>query len=575
MVCALYTLMKKFRDKKIYIWDVSRESMGVFIKLAFMKIDVQGFVTVYEEYVGERYMNRPIIAVRQIERDENSIIVASDEVTEKIISMLPEGKIIYLSKALIIDEELRQKRVIVYGTGWGSKKLGKILSNEGIKIEFYCMTKKDYNMQQCNGKDVIEATELNKYEDHAVIISVMVPQYREEIYEIISAFRGQIYIDLDAVIDSTGQTNLIQSLDLAIKKSWKIYLYSQKSIITSLTEEVFQIYGITINGYVYDVGDKEKGIKSIYEIAFEGIEEKLIVINEECQERLIEIRENVELAGFSLEKGNYTGLQCYTRAREIMLSEYTYCRDPLVGWSGIYPKGKPGWKIYGKEEKGIKILVLGGSTSSEEYHPENWVSKLYYKLKKRNIETTIYNGAHPGNDVVDEALRLLRDGYVLQPQIVISMSGINDAHYKDSANQFNEERLIEWCKYFSKDEEYCSGVHSDESLYSFWSRNMKLLKLISNFYGAHFLGFLQPIMEAVNHMSLRERSLYGDEMCDNIYKDFIIQSVDDGNDYVNLLQLFEHQEEMSFDACHYTDKAHEIIADKVYETLMPVIQALT
>lgn len=574
MICALYTLMKKFRDKKIYIWDVSRESMGVFIKLAFMRINVQGFVTVYEEYMGERYMNRPIIAAEEIAQDENSIIMASDEVTEKFITMLPEGKIIRLSEVMEIDEGLRQKKVIVYGIGWGARKLGTMLSNEGIKIESYCTTKKDYDMQQYNGKDVIEAKELKEYENCAVIISVAVPQFREEIYEVMSGFRGQIYIDLESVIDSTGQTNLIQSLDLAMKESWKIFLYSQKNIITNLIEEVFHIYGVIIEGYVYDAEDKEKGLKSIYEIAFEGTEEKLIVINEECPERLVEIRENVELAGFSLEKGNYTGFQCYTKAREIMLSEYRYCRDPLVGWSGIYPKGKPGWKIYGKEEKGIRILVLGGSTSSEEYHPENWISKLYYKLKKIDIETTIYNGAHPGNDIVDEILRLLRDGYVLQPQIVISMSGINDAHYKESANQFNEERLIEWCKYFSKNEKYCSGVFSDEPLYSFWCRNERLLKMISDFYGARFLGFLQPIMEAVNHMTLRERSLYGDALCDDIYTDFIIQSVNDENNYINLLQLFEHQEEMSFDACHYTDKAHEIIADKVYEMLIPVIQKL-
>ena len=81
----------------------------------------------------------------------------------------------------------------------------------------------------------------------------------------------------------------------------------------------------------------------------------------------------------------------------MMLSEWHYYKDPLLGGSIIYPEGKPGWKLYGKEEDdAIRILVLGGSTSSEQYHPENWISKLYYKLRQDNIKAVILSMKYYG-----------------------------------------------------------------------------------------------------------------------------------------------------------------------------------
>lgn len=52
------------------------------------------------------------------------------------------------------------------------------------------------------------------------------------------------------------------------------------------------------------------------------------------------------------------------------------------------------------------------------------------------------------------------------------------------------------------------------------------------------------------------------------------QSVNEEEDYVNLMHLFEHVSGMYTSVCHYTDKANEILANKVYEVIMPAIQEL-
>lgn len=189
------------------------------------------------------------------------------------------------------------------------------------------------------------------------------------------------------------------------------------------------------------------------------------------------------------------------------------------------------------------------------------------------IQTTVYNGAHPGDDIVDELLRILRDGAQIRPHIVISMSGVNNLHKKISSNPFNEERITEWIHAKANKRGYCSGLHTDESLYAFWKRNMGLLKVISKFYGAVFFGILQPMNMAMESMNLCERALYEQEMHKMGAEEFM-HHAEHADEYINLMQLFEHRDEMYFDVCHYTDKAHEILADQVLKTIIQEVKKL-
>ena len=582
MLEAIYTLKNKYKEKKIYIWNINRDSVMLFTEVAFRRINVQGFATLQNEYVGETFMNRPILSLKQLVHEDDCIILVSNTAKIYTFPILPDEKMIYWSDAVEINEELRKRKIIIYGTGGGANQLDRVLADEGLIAGLYCVTKKNSAVQKYKRKNVIEATELEEYQDYAVIISVTTGQYRHEIMEILLNFSGRVFVEQiinEAVIE---HINLFQCIDFAIKKNKKIYIYSNKNILSELLEDILAIYGVKISGYVGEMEDEEQGIVCIYDLALNGIEDKLIILNEECEEYMVAARECIEFAGFSLEEKNYTGLQWYARAKERILGLEPMFFDPLVGLNRIFEErkpgiefyGKPGWKMHGKEDGDrVRIMILGGSTSAEVYHPENWVRKLYYKLARENIMTVIYNGAYEGNDIVDEMLRLLRDIYVLHPQIVISMSGVNNTEHKESVSLFNADYLVEIIQDLASDGKYCSGVYSDESFYSFWSRNMKLMKTISEFHGAVFLGFLQPINYTMNNVSLWEKSVYEMEEHREGVRDFN-QSANDRDGYINLMRLFEHQDEMYFDMCHYTDKGHEIIADKVFEEVMHVLKEL-
>lgn len=569
MINVLYTLRKEYQSKKIFIWNINRDSLALFMRITFGGINTQGFVSEQDEYVGQMYLNHPVVSLQQVKTIDNYLIIVADGVSNNKVNSLPEGTALYWKEVSGINSGLTQSRIIVYGIGNGAEQLHVVLNREGLSEEMYCVTKRN-NVMQYKGKKVVEATELSEYVDCAVVVSVSTCQNRGEILETLNSFSGQVYVDFEYLIIGTsgGVANPLQYLDSAIKTDKKIYLYSRRNAMADFINNFLEYCGMSLSGYVHERPDDSQDIGSIYELAYDGMDDKFILICEEFPEDIIQARENVELAGFSLESANYTCFQWHTRDSERFRNILQEYRDPLVGESIRYTYGKPGWRVYGKEDgMRIKILVLGGSTSSEEFYVENWVSKLYNKLNKNGMKTVIYNGAHAANDIVDELLRYLRDGNVLKPHIVISMSGVNNLYYKDSENQFNPERIISWVKSY---DQYCSGLPSGESLYNFWIRNEKMLKLISEFDGAQFFCFLQPMNITMEHMSLHEKSLYEQERRINGAVNFRLLA-SNREDYINLMDLFEHQDGMYIDLCHYTNQAQEIIADRVYEVIESVM----
>jgi hypothetical protein len=550
----------------------------MFTKILLMKINVCGFVVPEEceEYAGETYMNRPIVSLKQVEDDENKIILVSHDVSETIFNSIKNA--VYWEESLELNSELRHKKIIIYGTGGGAKRICKKLEDIGNCEYIFCLSKLE-GSREFQGRRVIEACELEQYEDYVVVISVVTPEFLMQILEVLNekGFLGTIYLEVSLLHCKHAHTiTLPQRLNMAIKEHKKVYLYGQKNDLAELIEDACKLYGIYIEGYVYEVRDKEHDIDSIYEISYNGVEDKLIIIADFIRyQSVVLARKNIELAGFSLEQWNYTCIRGYTLTDKFKLLESRIHLDSLVGYSALYLKGLPGWKRYGKvDENSIRIMILGGSTSSEVLHPENWISKLHYKLLENNIKTTIYNGAHSGNDIVHEVLRLLRDGYVLKPHIVISMSGLNNINAKyDVVNQFNIPAYTTIIRYYSANEEYCTGLKSDEDLYSFWYRNVKLIKMICEYYGVEFFSFLQPMNITMNSKNLQEMSMYGQEQMEGVRS--FSENANDSSDYVNIMRLFEHQDEMFVDNCHYTDKAMEVISDKVYETIMPTIKKLT
>ena len=246
MICPLYTLKPEYRNKKKYIWNINRTSMVLFTKIAFMRIDIQGFIAVEEEYVGETYMNRPVISDRQMEHVADVIVFVSDDVPKERINGILRDRVVYWSKALCFNEELKNERIIIYGTGYGAGQIEERLDRIGTTAELYCVTKREGPARH-KGKRLIGASELHYHEECAVVVSVKSEKDRKEILGTLAGFHGKVYVE--RIIDEVAflHLNLFQYLDLAVKNQREIYLYGNRTNLALLVEEIFHIYGIKLS----------------------------------------------------------------------------------------------------------------------------------------------------------------------------------------------------------------------------------------------------------------------------------------------------------------------------------------
>lgn len=559
MLKMIYTVPKYLRDKKIFIWDVKRNSMVIFAMLAFRGVDIAGFVVRDSKYIGESLFNRPVCDIEEIEKDDNAILVAANECVWAEISKRLE--VFYYDELLKINSDLKRERVIIYGIGAGAAKIYKILKENRISVEAFCVTDKRVDTHM--NRPVLSVAELPIDNEHAVVISAEIDTYQREMQHNLEKKGIQkIYVKEYMAKDDLAYSAFMQSIYKATLEKRKIYIYTEAiDENAKLLTETLKMYQVDVEGYLYQGQSIDERIKDVWELAYADIDTVFVIISETNKYKLQDACELLEEIGFSLGDFNYAGVR-------VPSYEYKNKRgaiaDSLLGYSEYGEK--TGFRVYGKENPGdIKIVVLGGSTSNDgTFRGTCWPKLLYKKMIASGMDVSVYNGAHCGNRVVEELLRLLRDVYVLKPDYVISMSGVNDSSNFPVENRFYMEHMR------AKEEqdfgtEYFRGLQLEESNFEFWLRMQKVMKAVTEAYGAKFMCYLQPMKFGKPDMSLFEECIHHDEKRDG----YSFRERSSQNDfYKNLMELFDEKDGMFIDACHYSEKGKMILADIVYEDVV-------
>ena len=573
MVRLLYTLPSEIKNKPIYIWNIDKDSITEFTKLAIRQIDIKGFVTKEEVHIGEYYMNRPVVGIETVLKEEDSVIILSEKCDRSKIPERIDQKAYYISELLQIDEELKKKKVYIYGAGAGEKKICAELKDSNIDIEAFCVTHRE-NEKMVEDKDVNQIDEIVQENNNAFIVSVLHDCDKQEMIDVLDEFGADIYIR-DFLND---HTIFVISLFQSIHKAWyekkKIYVYTKKlGGYLRFIEKTLDVYGIRISGYVCKEASEKLGIRDIYELAYEEIQDTYVLVNDldiiERKEQ-IAVYDLLESIGFSMSKFDYAGFHQVTTT-----DWHTHIQmipDPLVGWSLLYGKKElPGIHVFGNMNKDdMRIVVLGGSTSTEGVlRPASWVKQLYQKLNSKSLAVTIYDCAGPDEDAFQELLRFIRDGVHLKPQYVISMSGVNNAIHRNRKveNKANLNHMVQWYNTLAPDAPYVCGIPVRESAFTYWIRMQKIIKAVVEQNGGRYYCFLQPIKEAGEKLTIFERSVHFSGDVYNEAASFRIESRQD-DFYINLLSLFDEKEGMFIDNCHYSENANGILAEIVYEKLI-------
>lgn len=177
-----------------------------------------------------------------------------------------------------------------------------------------------------------------------------------------------------------------------------------------------------------------------------------------------------------------------------------------------------GFVVYGDMSKGLQrpiILALGGSTTDGVKFPNSWPEQLAKMLKERNIPGTVVNGGIGGYTSSQELLKLIRDGLEFQPNIVITLNGVNDAlnyglpghlmvqPYQENVMQVatgaedgrwfpNTVTLFRRLFPKSTDIDYTLGLTSNRSRASLYRKNAQLMNVTCLSQGCRFYDVIQP-----------------------------------------------------------------------------------
>ena len=115
--------------------------------------------------------------------------------------------------------------------------------------------------------------------------------------------------------------------------------------------------------------------------------------------------------------------------------------DPHLGYAHEHATDRalgdgqwlPGFVIYGDAmaEDAFWIVALGGSTT-DPIDGNNWPKQMQEILASEGVPAVVYNGGVSGYSTSQELFKLIRDVLPLEPDLIISLSGVNDLAFLHS-----------------------------------------------------------------------------------------------------------------------------------------------
>ncbi len=604
--------------RQIAIWGITQRSSEMFCETINRRIFVSYFIDITGEFKnnsGKAIFGKPVLAKEDIlnssyKKENIFILAAKEDVSKEGLQWLEKyfKKAYYICSVSGIDRIIKNSKMLyVYGAGNAGKRTYKLLKSQGITVsafvdsdsEKWGVTIEDETIDAfVYGPDVIEKEDIivistRYYNDIKKLLlergipdknifvdirnsgefSVNPIQYKDRVglwftytkkhiikyvawYEFFMMIMAD-FIDKKVILYGINEftpqfVSLFRLLNLDV-------LYC---IDCMYTREELEAYEITID------------YKNLYEISSEDLSDKIVYAI-----KIKETEHGISDVDYSiLEK---LGLDFYKEFR-VLDSAYPLRnstvevglglkRDKLLEYTWVYKKTSleyPGYVVLGNEETARKrIIILGGSTSDVglyEYFIKSWPEFLSEELK----DVVIFCGAIAAYYSKQELLKLLRDGRQLNPDLVISYSGFNDMAQPHTegypyAKTDLKGKLLE-------DEAW--GIKTDRLLSEDWIESENMMKVISNAYGAEFIGIFQPVIMNKDNKTFEEKIIY--EWSKELswinlneyksYQDNVRKNITGISYIYDMTKLFYGEKRCVFrDVCHLTEYGNRVLANAI------------
>ena len=216
--------------------------------------------------------------------------------------------------------------------------------------------------------------------------------------------------------------------------------------------------------------------------------------------------------------------------------------DPLLGYSRIdseFQSFSVFSNISSKNNKDVfKIITLGGSTSDPTYsNVKSWSEYLFEMLNTiSNVKpVVIYAGGVIAYTAQQELLKLIKDCMPLNPDLILSYSGINNTPIRGGSEFFLEKNffimphMLHMFEYLLSRKKIMNvfqgtpvknislGIENNKTRAQFWIDCERMMYAICKEFGIKFHAFFQPFSKQYL------LKMYNQDMADSVlayYKDF-------------------------------------------------------
>ncbi len=212
---------------------------------------------------------------------------------------------------------------------------------------------------------------------------------------------------------------------------------------------------------------------------------------------------------------------------------------------------------------------------------KSWIEILYELLNNnsKGRSVVVYSAAISGYKSAQELIKLQRDILDMNPDIVISFSGINDTHVNGGTwAHYYQKQLFDYLRknivclggVDVSNSEYIDGMEVTGTPARRWLKNIRLMHAACEEFGIQFYAFLQPMIGEKNY-NLSEMIVGGDfKNLEKTSYEFIeeVRSLIGQYDYIyDIADLFNEVEDIYLDTSHVKEKGNRMIAEKIFTYL--------
>jgi len=254
---------------------------------------------------------------------------------------------------------------------------------------------------------------------------------------------------------------------------------------------------------------------------------------------------------------------------------YRTVNDCIVFTSGLPETTNP-----------LIIGILGGSTTDNISYEHNWPFQLSLKLDSLGFNHVIYNCGVGGYNTNQELLKLKRDLLPLNPDIVISYSGVNECQFANPVNFRgaptsifpNLGKLLSFLISYEEtlkvlDTKPTDYPSSYDGVAFNWFGNLMKMRTLCMSDSVDFIAVLQPALGVGKYDYSPSEYSRRYEYYEDFYQyatpysmrhQFIL-------DFTN---IFENHTNVYTDDCHVREFANRIIAERIIEHLDTTVTLL-